>query len=143
VTPALYTAVATASHGGRDGAARSDDGRLDVALDVPRELGGSGGPGTNPEQLFAAGYAACFASAIRYAARTRARTDGCEVTASVGLVQAAEHAFALVVELDVQLPALSQADAEALVAAADLTCPYSNAIRDNVQVTRVVRGTAA
>jgi lipoyl-dependent peroxiredoxin len=143
VSSALYTAVATASHAGREGGARSDDGRLDVALDVPPELGGSGGPGTNPEQLFAAGYAACFASAIRYAARTRARTDGCEVTARVGLVQRPEDRFGLVVELDVRLPALPQAEAEALVAAADLTCPYSNAIRGNVEVTRVVRGAAA
>jgi Ohr subfamily peroxiredoxin len=137
---ALYTAVATASHAGREGAARSDDGRLDVALDVPRELGGSGGPGTNPEQLFAAGYAACFASALRYAARTRANTEGCEVTARVGLAQLPQDRFGLVVALDVRLPALSQADAEALVAAADLTCPYSNAIRGNVEVARVVQG---
>lgn len=137
---ALYTAVATASHAGREGTARSDDGRLDVALDVPRELGGSGGPGTNPEQLFAAGYAACFASALRYAAPARADTEGCEVTARVGLDQLPQNRFRLLVELDVRLPALAQAEAEALVAAADLTCPYSNAIRGNVAVTRTVRG---
>ena len=134
----LYTAKAHTT-GGRDGNSRTDDGRLEVKLSSP----GTPGQGTNPEQLFAAGYAACFASAIRYAARTRARTDGCEVTARVGLAQLPQDRFGLVVELDVRLPALSQADAEALVAAADLTCPYSNAIRGNVQVTRSVRGADA
>jgi Ohr subfamily peroxiredoxin len=86
-------------------------------------------------------YTACFASAIQYVARTRARTDGCEVTVRAGLAQLPQERFGLVVELDVRLPAMPQADAEQLVAEADLTCPYSNAIRGNVQVARTVRGT--
>jgi len=129
----LYTAVATAT-GGRDGRASSDDGVLDVALVPPRSLGGSGATGTNPEQLFAAGYAACFGSAIGAVARGKKITPGAvSVTAKVTLGTAGQ-AYGLAVELDVSLPELPRDQAEELVAAAHQVCPYSNATRGNIQV---------
>jgi Ohr subfamily peroxiredoxin len=139
----LYTAVATASPEGREGHVRSSDGRLDVELAVPAELGGSGADGTNPEQLFAAGYAACFTSALHTVGRReRVATAGAGATARVGVKRAPSRSFALVVELSVSLPGLAQMEAERLVALAHEVCPYSNAIRGNVPVELSVQGAA-
>jgi Ohr subfamily peroxiredoxin len=131
----LYTAVATAT-GGREGRAKSDDGVLDVALAMPKSLGlgGGGATGTNPEQLFAAGYAACFGSAIGAVARGQKVTTGpVSVTAKVALGTAGQ-AYGLAVELEVSLPELPRDQAEALVTAAHQVCPYSNATRGNIVV---------
>ncbi|HVE64168.1 MAG TPA: organic hydroperoxide resistance protein [Mycobacteriales bacterium] len=131
----LYTAEATA-YGGRAGRATSSDDRLDVELDVPKELGGDGGDGTNPEQLFAAGYASCFHSALQLVARAAsADTTDSTVTARVGLGPAPSGVgFVLTVELVVSLPALERSDAMELVAKAHQVCPYSNATRGNIEV---------
>lgn len=134
----LYTATAHATGDGRNGHATSDDGILDVDLRMPKELGGPGGA-TNPEQLFAAGYAACFHSAMKVvASRDKVDVSGSEVSASVGLGMTPTGGFGLAVELDVSLPALGRAEAEALVAKAHEVCPYSNATRGNVEVTLTV-----
>jgi len=140
----LYTAVATAE-GGRQGHARTDDGALDVTLTTPKSMGGPGGAGTNPEQLFAAGYAACFQSAMLFVAGSaKQNTSGCKVTAHVGIGPRDDApGFALTVSHVVELPALSQADAEALVAKAHEVCPYSNATRGNIDVQFTVTGAAA
>lgn len=130
----LYTAHALASGEGRDGTARSNDGRLEVSLASPVELGGSG-QGTNPEQLFAAGYAACFHSALRLVGRKeRADLTDSAVAAKVHLGQLEGNGFGLAVELEVVLPALDLATAEALVVKAHEICPYSNATRGNITV---------
>jgi osmotically inducible protein OsmC len=129
----LYTAVATATSG-REGRAKSDDGVLDVALVPPKALGGSGAVGTNPEQLFAAGYSACFGSAVMHIARHQKLALGpVSVTAkvSIGPVGAA---FGLAVELDVAIPELPREQAQALLEAAHQVCPYSNATRGNIRV---------
>jgi lipoyl-dependent peroxiredoxin len=134
----LYTATAHATGDGRNGHATSDDGILDVDLRTPVELGGAGGA-TNPEQLFAAGYAACFHSALKVVAgRERLDVTGTEVSASVGLGMNDRGGFGIAVELDVHAPALDRAAAEALVAKAHEVCPYSNATRGNVEVTLTV-----
>jgi lipoyl-dependent peroxiredoxin len=139
----LYTAVATASDKGRNGHARTDDGRLDLDLVSPPEMGGQGGEGTNPEQLFAAGYAACFANAMRSSARRdgdESVVDGATVTARVGIGAIGGGRFGLEVTLDVTVPGLAQDDAEALVAKAHDRCPYSNATRGNIPVELAVEG---
>jgi osmotically inducible protein OsmC len=134
----LYTATAHATGDGRNGHATSDDGILDVDLRAPRELGGPGGA-TNPEQLFAAGYAACFHSALRVVAgREHLDVTGTEVSASVGLSMNDAGGFGIAVELDVHAPALDRATAEDLAAKAHEVCPYSNATRGNVEVTLTV-----
>jgi Ohr subfamily peroxiredoxin len=132
----LYTAEATA-WGGREGRVSSDDGILDVQVTVPEVLGGPGGA-TNPEQLFAAGYAACFHSALKLVAR-RAKVDVSEsaVTARVGL-GATELYFGLEVELEAELPDVERSVAEELVATAHTVCPYSNATRGNIEVKLTV-----
>lgn len=132
---ALYTATATAT-GGRDGRAISSDGVLDVKLTTPKELGGQGGAATNPEQLFAAGYSACFIGALKYVAGQSKRQlpDASTITGHVGIGQI-PAGFGLQVTLDINLPGLEQADAETLVAAAHQVCPYSNATRGNIQVS--------
>jgi lipoyl-dependent peroxiredoxin len=136
--PILYTAEATAT-GGRNGRARSSDGALNVDLITPKELGGPGGLATNPEQLFAAGYAACFENAVRHAARRRKLTVAeSSVTARVGIGPGEGGSFTLSVELHVQLPDLDRGEAEQLVADADRVCPYSNAVRGNIPVTLTV-----
>jgi len=130
----LYTAHARVT-GGRDGHGRSDDGELEVNLRIPKEMGGAGG-GTNPEELFAVGYAACFESAIGGVARRR-RIDAGEVTiaSDVSLLPTGDGAFRLAVALDVQLPAVSDRDtAIDLVRGAHQVCPYSNATRGNIDV---------
>jgi Ohr subfamily peroxiredoxin len=125
----LYTAVATAT-GGRDGRAKSDDGTLDLAIVPP----GGNKPGTNPEQLFAAGYAACFGSAISAVARMQKVTTGpVSVTTRVTLGSIGQG-YGLAVELEASLPELPRDQAEALVAAAHQVCPYSNATRGNIVV---------
>jgi osmotically inducible protein OsmC len=130
----LYTAQALASGEGRDGTARSSDGKLEVSLASPVELGGTG-HGTNPEQLFAAGYAACFHSALRLVGRKeRADLTDSAVAAKVHLGQLDGAGFGLAAELEVALPALGLEAAEALVAKAHEICPYSNATRGNISV---------
>ncbi len=133
VEKVLYTAKATAT-GGRDGKVASSDGKLDVVVAPPAELGGTGN-GTNPEQLFAAGYAACFQSAMQTVAR-RLRVDvtGSTVTAEVGLGAIAGGAYGLQVALVVSLPGLEQDVAQDLVEKAHQVCPYSNATRGNIVV---------
>lgn len=132
----LYTAHASSS-GGRTGEAKSDDGRLGVTLDTPKELGGGGGPGTNPEQLFAAGYAACFHSALKFVAgqkKVQLPADSA-VTAHVGIGQNPKgKGFALDVTLEVSLPGIDAAAADALIQETHEVCPYSNATRGNVDV---------
>lgn len=130
----LYTATATAT-GGRDGRAVSSDGFLDVKLSTPRELGGAGGEATNPEQLFAAGYSACFIGALKFVAgqQKQALPADTAVTGKVGIGQI-PGGFGLEVELNVSLPGIDRASAEQLVAAAHQVCPYSNATRGNIEV---------
>ena len=143
---ALYTAVATATDKGRNGHVSTDDGRVDFDLSMPEPMGGDGGAGTNPEQLFAAGYAACFANAMRSSARREGNediVDGATVTARVDIGRTGRGLLGLAVELDVEVPLLPQAEAEALVAKAHERCPYSNATRGNIPVELVVRGGAA
>lgn len=131
----LYKATAT-STGGRDGRAVSSDQQLDVKLSAPKELGGTGAAGTNPEQLFAAGYSACFLSAMKFVAGQQKRTVPADttVTADVGVGPNDTGGFALDVELRVTLPGLSAEEAQQLVDAAHKVCPYSNATRNNVDV---------
>lgn len=134
----LYETEATAT-GGREGSVQSADGRLDLSLALPKELGGPGGPGTNPEQLFAAGFAGCFDNAMLLVARQmNLSTTGSRVTAKVSLGMPQAMRFAMEVELRVMLPELEQADAEALLAATHKVCPFSNAVRDNIDVTLTV-----
>lgn len=131
----IYKTAATATHEGRNGRARSEDGLLDVPLAFPKELGGAGGA-TNPEQLFAAGYAACFTSAIQLVARENKMSLGSpEVTCSTGLEAAPDGKFQLFAGLDVALPGASRQDAQDALRKAHSICPYSRAIRGNVDVT--------
>ena len=133
----LYSTTATAT-GGRDGHAATTDGALDVTLGTPKEMGGTG-KGNNPEQLFAAGYSACFLGAMKFAAsqdkalpRVPADTT---VSATVSIGPRADKGFGLKVELTITLPGVERADAEALVAEADTIFPYSHATRGNITVT--------
>ena len=131
----LYKAQATAS-GGRDGRATTSDEKLDVRLSTPKELGGAGGDGTNPEQLFAAGYSACFLSALKFIA-AQAKTPlpaDTTVTAEVGIGPNTKGGFGLAVDLRVALPGLDKAAAQSLVNKAHEVCPYSNATRGNIEV---------
>jgi len=131
----LYTAEATATGDGRNGKVRTSDGQLDLVLATPVEMGGSG-QGSNPEQLFAAGYAACFHSALRLVARrVKADVDGSEVTGRVGIGPAGSGAFGLTVTLRVHLPGVPAESARELVERAHQVCPYSNATRGNIDVT--------
>ncbi|MGD7277901.1 organic hydroperoxide resistance protein, partial [Ralstonia pseudosolanacearum] len=125
----LYRAHANAT-GGRDGRAATDDGRLDVRLATPRELGGAGGEGTNPEQLFAAGYSACFLGAMKFvAARDKLRLPAdTSVQGSVG-IGAIPNGFGIEVDLAISLPGMDRAEAQALIERAHIVCPYSNATR--------------
>lgn len=129
----LYTATATAS-GGRDGRVHSSDGTLDLVVVPPREMGGGGKPGTNPEQLFAAGYSACFGSALAHVARAKKITTGpVEITAAV-TIGTIGVGFGLAVELTAAIPELPRDQAQALLEAAHQVCPYSNATRGNIVV---------
>jgi lipoyl-dependent peroxiredoxin len=129
----IYTTSAVASGNGRDGHIASLDGLLAADVRMPPELGGRGGA-TNPEQLFAAGYAACFHSALKLVAQD-ADTSDSEVVADVSLGALESGAFGLAVSLEVSLPALEPADAKTLVERAHEVCPYSNAVRGNVEVS--------
>ncbi|WP_328426790.1 organic hydroperoxide resistance protein [Micromonospora sp. NBC_00389] len=139
----LYTASATASGDGRDGRVETSDGTFALDLAVPKEMGGAGGA-ANPEQLFAAGYAACFHSALRLVGR-RAKADvtGSVVAAEVGIGPNGNGGFGLTVQLVVNLPAVPRELAEQVVEQAHQVCPYSNATRGNVDVTLTVRETLA
>jgi osmotically inducible protein OsmC len=135
----LYTASATAT-GGRNGHVKSSDGLLNMDLAMPPEMGGKGGA-TNPEQMFAGGFAACFLNAMEYIARQKKiETGGATVTGKVGVGPNDTGAFGLTVELDVTVPALAQTDAEALTNDAHKVCPYSNAVKGNIDVKLVVHG---
>ncbi len=124
----LYTAEATAT-GGRKGHGRTSDGRLDVDFSSPTEMGGDGGPGTNPEQLFATGFAACFQNAMMSIAR-RKNLSGVDDS-----IVTIENRFGLTAALDIKLPSIhDRAVAEELIAAAEKRCPYSNAVRGNIDV---------
>lgn len=122
--------------GGRDGTARSTDGKLALALSTPKELGGAGGDGTNPEQLFAAGYSACFIGALKVAGgQLKIKVpDDSAVTATVGIGPRSEGGFGITADLEISLPGLDRATADQLVEAAHQICPYSNATRNNVDV---------
>jgi lipoyl-dependent peroxiredoxin len=135
----LYTAHATAT-GGRDGRGTSSDKALDVKLSTPKELGGAGGEGTNPEQLFAAGYAACFLSAMKLvggALKTPIPADA-SIAAEVGIGPNDKGGFGLAVKLAISTPGMDQAAAQAVVNKAHEVCPYSNATRGNIDVTLLV-----
>lgn len=134
----IYTASAT-TRGGREGRVESSDGVLDLGLSMPEGLGGDGGNGTNPEQLFAAGYAACFESALRLVAGQQDKTVGdASITANVGLGKTDDGGFGLDVELVGGMPELAREDAEELMQAAHQVCPYSVATRGNIDVKLTV-----
>ncbi|OHT81517.1 organic hydroperoxide resistance protein [Mycobacteroides saopaulense] len=134
----VYTAEALATGEGRDGRGRSSDGRLDLELAIPTEMGGSGN-GTNPEQLFAVGYAACFHSALRMIGRQeKANVSDSSVGARVSIGQLDNGGFGLAVELEVTLPNLDHQAAQQLTEKAHQVCPYSNATRGNIDVTLTV-----
>lgn len=134
----LYTAEA-AVEGGREGHARTSDGRLDVHLSIPEGMGGDGGVGTNPEQLFAAGYAACFQSALLGVARGR-KLDASDsrIVAEVGIGPTGHGGFGLQVSLDLHSPHISHEETGELMLRAHERCPYSNATRDNIDVSLTV-----
>lgn len=130
----LYTATVTAT-GGREGRILSEDGTLDHPVSMPKSLGGSGAPGTNPEQLFAAGYAACFGSALGLVARMKKVQVGTvQITAKVSIGKTDAGGFGLAVELHGHFPDVSREQAEELMNAAHGVCPYSNATRNNIEV---------
>jgi len=138
LTQVLYTAQAT-STGGREGTSRSSDGVLDLKLTTPKGLGGNGAVGTNPEQLFAAGYSACFIGAMKFVAGQQklALPADVSITAEVG-IGPIPAGFGIQVALQVSIPGFEREKAEALVAAAHQVCPYSNATRGNIDVTLTV-----
>ena len=135
----LYATKAMAA-GGRDGRAATEDGSLVVTMTTPRALGGAGGAGNNPEQLFAMGYAACFLSSMKFIATQGgpAVPDDATVTATVGIGPRTEGGFGLDIQLEIVLPSLSHTDADMLVQRAHLVCPFSNATRNNIPVRLVV-----
>lgn len=131
----LYTAEATVA-GGREGHGRTSDGRLEVELDVPTEMGGHGGPGTNPEQLFAVGYAACFQSSLlRFAAGRRLDLSSSRIISRVGVGLLPTGGFGLTVALHLDAPGLGNPEALDLMRRAHEACPYSRATRGNIEVT--------
>jgi Ohr subfamily peroxiredoxin len=136
----LYTADATVT-GGREGHARTSDGRLEVDLDVPKEIGGGGGPGTNPEQLFASAFAACFQSTLmRFASGRMLDLTDSRVTAIVGIGLVRGGGFGLAVTLDLHAPHIGHEQAIDLMARAHEACPYSRATRGNIDVRLTVGG---
>lgn len=134
----LYTAHATAT-GGREGSAKSSDGRLDITLSTPKELGGAGGAGTNPEQLFAAGYSACFLGALKLVAGKEkvSLPDDTTIAGSVG-IGPIPTGFGIRAELKISAPGVDRKVLEDLVQKAHVVCPYSNATRGNIDVTLTV-----
>jgi lipoyl-dependent peroxiredoxin len=141
IDKALYTAHAT-STGGRTGTTESSDGKIKLALSTPKELGGDNGPGTNPEQLFASGYSACFIGAMKAVARNQKITLPSEVSiqasVSIGPMTGKPGAFGIGVDMKISVPGMEKDQAEALVKAAHEVCPYSNATRGNIDVTLTV-----
>lgn len=135
-TEAKYTTTATASGGGRDGKTALKDGSMSLQLVVPKELGGPGGEGANPEKLFALGYSACFLGAMRVAStQTKIKLPAeTTVTATIGIGPRSEGGFGITAALDVSLPGVSDADAQKLVETTHDICPYSNAIKASVDV---------
>ena len=130
----LYTATATA-HGGREGKVQTDDGLVSHALSMPTALGGKGGPGTNPEQLFAAGFSACFESALRLVARMQRKPlKDATITARVTIGKTDDGGFGLAAELRGHIDGVSREEAQALMEAAHQVCPYSKATRGNIEV---------
>jgi Ohr subfamily peroxiredoxin len=131
----LYKTSARAT-GGRDGHSATLDGVVDVKLTTPKELGGGGGDGVNPEQLFATGYAACFLGAMKFVAGQEKKSVPAEtsVTSHVGIGPRSEGGFGLTIALEIALPGMDPAEAEKLVADAHQVCPYSNATRNNIDV---------
>ncbi len=138
---AKYKTTATATGGGRDGRTSLADGTLAFQLVIPKELGGPGGEGANPEKLFALGYSACFLGAMRVAAgQTKIKVpDGSTVTATIGIGPRSEGGFGITADLDVYLPGLAEAEAHKLVEVTHTICPYSNATRGNVDVKTTTR----
>ena len=138
IDKAIYTAHAT-STGGRSGSTESSDGAIKLPLVTPRELGGAGGAGTNPEQLFAAGYSACFIGAMKAVAARQKIVLPAEVSiksdVSIGAMTGKEGAFGIAVTMAISVPGMEKAAAEKLVATAHEVCPYSNATRGNIDVT--------
>lgn len=138
IDKALYTAQAT-STGGRTGTTKSSDGRVSLNLSTPKELGGDSGPGTNPEQLFAAGYSACFIGAMKAVAARQKINLPAEVSntadVSIGPMAGKAGAFSISVAMKISIPGMDKAAAEALVKAAHEVCPYSNATRGNIEVS--------
>lgn len=134
----LYTATATAT-GGREGHATSSDQALDVQLSTPRELGGAGGPGTNPEQLFAAGYSACFLGALKFVAGKQkvSLPADTRITGKVGIGQI-PTGFGIEAELTISAPGIARDVLQTLVEQAHVVCPYSNATRGNIDVTLII-----
>jgi Ohr subfamily peroxiredoxin len=141
IEKAVYTAHAT-STGGRTGTTESSDGRVKLNLSTPKELGGDGGAGTNPEQLFASGYSACFIGAMKAVAAKQKIKLPAEVSitaeVSIGAMVGKPGAFGIAVAMAVSVPGMERAAAEALVATAHEVCPYSNATRGNIDVTLTV-----
>lgn len=138
IEKALYTAQAT-STGGRTGSSQTPDGRLNLSLSTPKELGGDGGAGTNPEQLFAAGYSACFIGAMKAVAARQKISLPAEVSitaeVAIGPMAGKAGAFSIGVAMTVSVPGMDRAAAQALVHAAHEVCPYSNATRGNIDVS--------
>lgn len=141
IDQALYTATATAT-GGRTGTAKSSDDRISLQLSTPKELGGDGGPGTNPEQLFAAGYSACFIGAMKAVAGKQKIKLPAEVSitsnVAIGPMTGKAGAFGIDVKMAISIPGMDKAEAEALVKTAHEVCPYSNATRGNINVALTV-----
>ncbi len=137
IDKALYTATAT-STGGRTGSTKSSDGRVSLQLSTPKELGGDGGPGTNPEQLFASGYSACFIGAMKAVAAKQKVSLPADVSitaeVSIGPMTGKAGAFGIAVKLAVSVPGMDRAALQTLVATAHEVCPYSNATRGNIDV---------
>lgn len=138
---AKYKTKATASGGGRDGKTKLDDGTMALDLVVPKELGGPGGEGANPEKLFALGYSACFLGAMRVASQqTKIKVpEGSTVTAEIGIGPRSEGGFGITAALDVYLPGLAENEAKTLVETTHGICPYSNAIKASVDVQTTTR----
>jgi osmotically inducible protein OsmC len=141
IEKALYTAQAT-STGGRTGSTESSDGKIKLNLSTPKELGGDSGPGTNPEQLFASGYSACFIGAMKAVAARQKISLPAEVSntaeVSIGPMAGKAGAFSIAVSMKISVPGMDKAAAQALVTAAHEVCPYSNATRGNIDVTLTV-----
>jgi Ohr subfamily peroxiredoxin len=139
---AKYKTTATATGGGRDGRTSLADGSMSLQLVVPKELGGPGGEGANPEKLFALGYSACFLGAMRVASgQTKIKVpEGTTVTATIGIGPRSEGGFGITAELDVYLPGLAEEEARKLVETTHGICPYSNAIKASVDVKTTTRG---